>query len=168
MQLGDPSDLEVVVDVLSSDAVRIVPGAKAELDQWGGEEPLRASVRLVEPSGFTKISALGVEEQRVNVILDLDDPPEERSSLGDSFRVEAHIVIWEGAEVLKIPNSALFRHEGEWAVFRVIDEYAHLQPVEVGHQNSLASEILSGLNEGDQIILHPSDQVDDGVAVFQR
>lgn len=168
VQLGDPADLEVVVDVLSSDAVRIEPGADALLDQWGGEEPLSATVRLVEPSGFTKISALGVEEQRVNVILDFDDPPEARTSLGDSFRVEAHIVIWEGAHVLKIPNSALFRHEGKWAVFRVNDSRAHLQPVEVGRQNSLESEILSGLNEGDRIVMHPSDQVADGVEVFER
>ncbi len=168
VQLGDPSDLEIVVDVLSSDAVRIVPGAKARLDQWGGEEPLTATVRLVEPSGFTKISALGVEEQRVNIVLEFDDPPENRSSLGDSFRVEAHIVIWEDPQVLKVPNSALFRHEGKWAVFRINDVHARLQPVEIGHQNSLESEILSGLGEGDRIVMHPSDQIKDGVEVFER
>ncbi len=168
VQLGDPSDLEVVVDVLSSDAVRIVPGAKARLDQWGGEDPLSATVRLVEPSGFTKISALGVEEQRVNVVLEFDDPPEDRSTLGDSFRVEAHIVIWEGPHVLKVPNSALFRHEGQWAVFRINDAHARLQPVEIGHQNSLESAIVSGLDEGDRIVMHPSDQIDDGVEVFER
>ncbi|MBX3437457.1 MAG: HlyD family efflux transporter periplasmic adaptor subunit, partial [Planctomycetaceae bacterium] len=159
LQLGDPADLEVVVDVLSSDAVRIQPGAHALLDQWGGDVPLSATVRLVEPSGFTKISALGVEEQRVNVILDFDDPPEKRAALGDSFRVEAHVIVWEGPQVLKVPNSALFRHERQWAVFRVDDSRAHLQPVEVGRQNSLESEIVAGLNEDDRIVMHPSDQV---------
>ncbi len=168
VQLGDPSDLEVVVDVLSSDAVRIVPGAKARLDQWGGDAPLSATVRLVEPSGFTKISALGVEEQRVNVVLEFDDPPEDRSTLGDSFRVEAHIIIWENSQVLKVPNSALFRHKGEWAVFQINDARARLQPVEIGHQNSLESEIVSGLEEGDRIVMHPSDQVEDGAEIFER
>ena len=168
MQLGDPADLEVVVDVLSRDAVRIEPGAKAELDQWGGEDPLQATVRLIEPSGFTKISALGVEEQRVNVILDLDDAPEDRTTLGDNFRVEAHIIVWEEPTVLKVSNSALFRHEGEWSVFRLNDTHARLQPIELGHQNSLESEIVTGLEEGDRIVLHPSDQVTDGVEVFER
>ncbi len=168
MQLGDPADLEVVVDVLSRDAVRIVPGARAELDQWGGDDPLQATVRLIEPSGFTKISALGVEEQRVNVILDLDDAPQDRTSLGDNFRVEAHIVVWEEPTVLKISNSALFRHEGEWSVFRLNDDHARLQPIELGHQNSLESEVVSGLEEADRIVLHPSDQVTDGVEVFER
>ena len=168
MQLGDPADLEVVVDVLSRDAVRIEPGAKAELDQWGGDDPLDATVRLIEPSGFTKISALGVEEQRVNVILDLDDPPEDRTTLGDNFRVEAHIVVWEEPTVLKVSNSALFRHEGQWSVFRINDSRAHLQPIELGHQNSLESEITSGVVEGNRIVLHPSDQVTDGVEVFER
>src|SRR5690606_17686870 len=135
---------------------------------WGGEFPLSATVRLVEPSGFTKISALGVEEQRVNVILDFDDPPEARASLGDSFRVEAHIVVWQEDNVLRVPNSALFRHEGKWAVFRVEDGRARLQTVEVGHQNSLESEILTGLEEGDRIVMHPSDEVLDGVEVFER
>ncbi len=168
MQLGDPSDLEVVVDVLSRDAVRIVPGARADLDQWGGDDPLQATVRLIEPSGFTKISALGVEEQRVNVILDLDDAPEDRTTLGDNFRVEAHIVVWEEPTVLKVSNSALFRHEGEWSVFRLYDAHARLQPIELGHQNSLESEIVNGLAEGDRIVMHPSDQVTDGVEVFER
>ncbi len=168
MQLGDPSDLEVVVDVLSRDAVRIVPGARAELDQWGGDDPLNATVRLIEPSGFTKISALGVEEQRVNVILDLDDAPEDRITLGDNFRVEAHIIVWEEPTVVKVSNSALFRHEGDWSVFRLNDTHARLQPIVLGHQNSLESEIVIGLAKGDRIVLHPSDQVTDGVEVFER
>lgn len=168
VELGDPLDLEVVVDVLSSDAVRIRPGAKALLDQWGGEEPLPATVRLVEPSGFTKISALGVEEQRVNVILDLDVPPEKRESLGDSFRVEARIVVWEEPEVVKVPTSSLFREQGDWAVFVVDDGHARLRRIEVGRQNGLEAQVLAGLEPGERIITHPSDKVADGVEVFVR
>jgi HlyD family secretion protein len=168
LELGDPTDLEVVVDVLSSDAVRIVPGAKALLDQWGGEAPLETTVALVEPSGFTKISALGVEEQRVNVILEFDDPVEQRATLGDGFRVEAHIVVWEAPTVIRVPNSALIRHRQDWAVFTLQEGRARLRIVTIGHQNSLDAEVLSGLDDGEQIIVHPSDQVADGVAVFER
>jgi HlyD family secretion protein len=168
VEVGDPLDLEVVVDVLSSDAVRIEAGAAALLEQWGGAEPLTARVRLVEPSGFTKISALGVEEQRVNVILDLEDPPEQRSSLGDGFRVEARIVVWEQPDVLKVPTSALFRSEAEWAVFVVENGRARLRTIEIGRQNDLEAQVLSGLEEGEQIVTHPGDKLDDGVQVFVR
>jgi HlyD family secretion protein len=168
VEVGDPLDLEVMVDVLSSDAVRIEPGAAALLEQWGGAEPLSAVVRLVEPSGFTKISALGVEEQRVNVILDLEDPPEQRSTLGDGFRVEARIVVWEQPDVLKVPTSALFRSEGEWAVFVVEEEQARLRPIKIGRQNDLEAQVLSGLEEGEQIVTHPGDKLGEGVAVFVR
>ena len=168
VELGDPLDLEVVVDVLSSDAVRIVPGAKALLDQWGGEEPLSATVRLIEPSGFTKYSALGVEEQRVNVVLDFENPPEDRRTLGDSFRVEARIVVWEEPDVLKVPTSSLFRDGRQWAVFNVDGDRAHLRTIEIGRQNGLEAQIISGLEQGDQIVTHPSDKVADGVKVFTR
>lgn len=168
VELGDPHDLEVVVDVLSSDAVRIEPGDRALLDQWGGEEPLSATVRLIEPSGFTKISALGVEEQRVNVILDLDDPPDDRATLGDGFRVEARIVVWEEPDVLKIPTSSLFRNEGEWAVFVVKDSRAQLRTIKVGRQNGLDAQVLEGLADGEQIVTHPGDKLADGVDVFER
>ena len=160
--------MEVEVDVLSTDAVAIRPGAKAFLEQWGGEQPLEAVVRLVEPSAFTKVSALGVEEQRVNVILDLISPVEQRLSLGDGFRVEARIVLWEEQDVLQAPTGALFRHGDEWAVFVVADGSARMRTVKLGRRNSLAAQILDGLQEGEQIILHPSDQVHDGAKVQER
>lgn len=168
LELGDPADLEVEIDVLSRDAVRIKPGAAVLLEHWGGEHPLHGRVRLVEPSAFTKISTLGVEEQRVNVIVDLTDPPEDRIALGDAFRVEARIVASEAADVVKAPTSALFRVEGQWAVFVVTDGVAHQQTVEVGLQNGLEAEIETGLAPGDQVIVHPGDNVAEGVEVVQR
>ena len=168
VELGDPLDLEVIVDVLSSDAVRIVPGAQALLDQWGGEEPLSAVVRLIEPSGFTKISALGVEEQRVNVVLDFENPPEDRPTLGDGFRVEARIVVWEESDVVKIPTSSLFRNEGEWAVFVADGGRVQLRKVRIGRQNDLEAEVVGELTEGERIVTHPSDKVADGVKIFSR
>lgn len=168
LELGDPNDLEVEVDVLSSDAVKIKPGALVLLEHWGGDEQLHGRVRLVEPSGFTKISTLGVEEQRVNVIVDLTDPIEARQSLGDGFRVEARIVVAEATGVLRIPASALMRTPEGMAVFRVADGRAQQTPVEIGRQNGLEAEIVSGLAEGDQVVKYPSDQVDGGVKVQQR
>ncbi len=165
VELGDPSDLEVEVDVLSRDAVKIEPGALVLLEHWGGDHVLHGRVRLIEPSGFTKVSTLGVEEQRVNAIIDLVDPPETRTTLGDGFRVEARIVTAEAKDVLVVPTSALFRVGEKSALFKVVDGVAHQQIVEVGHQNGLEAEIVAGLNEGDQVILHPSDQVEDGVRV---
>ena len=160
--------MEVEIDVLSRDAAKIDPGDLVLLEHWGGDPPLKGRVRVVEPSGFTKISTLGVEEQRVWVIVDLVDPPEERPTLGDGFRVEARIVIDEAQNVLRVPTSALFRAGEEHAVFRVKDGVVHKQPVKVGRQNGLEAEILTGLAEGDQVVLHPSDQIEDGVKVKQR
>jgi len=168
LELGDPRDLEVVIDVLSSDAVKIAPGNRVFLEQWGGEIALEGSVRLVEPSAFTKISALGVEEQRVNVVIDFVEPPEHRGTLGDAFRVEAGIVVWDGRDVLKVPTSALFRHNEEWAVFAVVDGRAQLRNVTLGHRNNLNAEVLEGLKQDNVVIVHASDQVVDGVAVEQR
>jgi HlyD family secretion protein len=168
LELGDPSDLEIEVDVLSQDAIQVHPGAVVLLEHWGGEETLQGRVRLVEPSGFTKISTLGVEEQRVNVIVDLIDAPETRPTLGDGFRVEARIVIDEARDVLKVPTSALFRVGGKSALFLVKDGIAHQQIIQIGRQNGLEAEVIEGLAEGDQVIVHPSDQVEDGVAVRQR
>lgn len=168
LEVGDPGDLEVVVDVLSSDAVQIEPGAEVRLQHWGGSRPLSGTVRLVEPSGFTKISALGVEEQRVNVVIDFLDPPAERANLGDGFRVEADIVLWEGHDVVRVPTSALFRSSGAWAVFVVRNDTARLRPVEVGHRNGLEAEVLSGLEEGDTVVVHPGDTVQDGARVAPR
>jgi HlyD family secretion protein len=168
LELGDPRDLEIAVDVLSRDAVKIKPGAAVSLEEWGGEKPLNGEVRLVEPSGFTKISTLGVEEQRVNVIIDLVDPPNVRATLGDGFRVEARIVIAEAADVLKAPTSALFRVGNDWAVFRVEDGTARQRLVRLGIQNGLEAEVTQGLAEGDVVITHPGDNIVDGKAVKQR
>jgi HlyD family secretion protein len=168
LQLGDPENLEVEVDVLSADGVRISPGDKVLLEQWGGEKPLAGRVRLVEPSAFTKISSLGVEEQRVNVIIDFEASGEKRRTLGDAFRVEAKIIIWESPDVLRVPIGALFRHDDDWAVFCVRDGRARLQTIKIGHMNSLNAEVLDGLKEQDEIVMHPSDQVVDGVRIVRR
>lgn len=168
LELGDPTDLEVVIDVLSSDAVKIAPGARVILEHWGGDHPLEGQVRLVEPAGFTKVSTLGVEEQRVNVIVDLVDPPADRLQLGDGFRVEARIVTAEQPDALCVPTSALFRSAGEWTVFKVVDATAVEQLVEVGKQNGLLAEVKQGLSQGDIVIVNPSDQVVAGVEVRQR
>jgi HlyD family secretion protein len=168
LEVGDPSDLEVEIDVLSSDAVKIAPGAKVILEHWGGEKPLSGQVRLVEPSGFMKRSALGVEEQRVNVIIDLVDPPEKRSRLGDAYRVEARIVIWSANDVLKVPSGCLFRRGDDWAVFTIEDGSAQLRRVAVGRSNALETEIASGLEDGAVVILHPGDKIQPGCRVLQR
>lgn len=168
LEVGDPSDLEIVVDVLSTDAVRISPGAAVRIEQWGGETPLAGRVRLVEPSGFTKLSALGVEEQRVNVIVDFLDPVEKRSSLGDGFRVEARIVIWEGEDVLSIPTSALFRQGNEWACFVAQGRRAERRDIRIGRSNGLLAQVLGGVAKGERVILHPSDAVADGVEIELR
>jgi HlyD family secretion protein len=168
VELGDPLDLEVEIDVLSRDAVKIHPNDLVHLEHWGGERPLEGRVRNVEPSGFTKISTLGVEEQRVYVIVDLVVPPEERQTLGDGFRVEARVVIDEVRDVLKVPTSALFRVGDGPAVFRIVDGIVRRHKVKTGRQNGLEAEILEGLKEGDRVVLHPSDQIEDGVRVRQR
>jgi HlyD family secretion protein len=168
IELGDPLDLEVAVDVLSRDAVKIHPGDQMILEHWGGVTPLHARVRVVEPSGFTKISTLGVEEQRVWVIADLVEPFEQRPTLGDEFRVEARIVIDEARDVIRVPTSALFRVGNEAAVFRVENGVAHQHKVKAGRQNGLEAEITEGLAEGDEVVLHPSDQIEDGTKVRQR
>jgi HlyD family secretion protein len=168
LEIGDPLDLEVEIDVLSRDAVKVKPGAPVLLEEWGGDRPLHGEVRLVEPSGFMKISTLGVEEQRVNVIVDLVDPPQTRETLGDGFRVEARIVTAEAKDVLKVPTSALFRVGEDWAVFRVEDSVARQRIVKLGLQNGLEAEVREGLAEGDEVVTHPGDNVIDGRAVRAR
>jgi HlyD family secretion protein len=162
LELGDPAALEIVVDVLSADAVKVQPGALMLIQEWGGAQPLEARVRLVEPSGFTKLSALGVEEQRVNVIGDLVTTP---VPLADGYRVEAQIVAWEADDVLQIPSSAIFRRVSQWNVFILQAGRARRRTIEVGHRSAAAIEVLSGLDAGATVILHPSDQVDEGVRV---
>jgi HlyD family secretion protein len=168
VEIGDLRRMEVVSDLLSTDAVKVEPGNPVRLEQWGGAAPLGGRVRRVEPSGFTKISALGVEEQRVNVIVDFDDPLAASKSLGDGYRVEVRIVIWERDEVLKVPTSSLFRVDGQWAVYRVEAERAVLRRVTVGQRGGLDAELLSGLEEGDTIVVYPSDDVLDGVKITRR
>jgi HlyD family secretion protein len=168
LEIGDPQDLEVEIDLLSHEAVKVEPGATVWFEQWGGEQPLRGIVRLVEPQGFTKISALGIEEQRVNVIADFVDPPERRGSLGDGYRVEARIVIWQRDDVLKVPTSALFRNQQDWAVFVVQRGRAALRTIQIGQRSDLEAEVLAGLRPEEQVIMHPSDQISDGVAVSMR
>ncbi len=168
MEVADPLDLEIVADYLSTDAVKIRTGQPVLIEGWGGEQPIRGRVERVEPSGFTKISALGVEEQRVNVIIDVEDPVDAWSALGDAFRVEVGVIIWEREDVRKVPTSSLFRDENEWAVFAVRDGRAVLQRVEIGRRNGREAEVLSGLDDGEQVIVHPSDAVGDGVSVTSR
>ncbi|MEX0741160.1 MAG: efflux RND transporter periplasmic adaptor subunit, partial [Phycisphaeraceae bacterium] len=168
LELGDPNQLELEIDVLSTDAVRITPGAEAYVEHWGGNDTLHAVVRRTEPQAFTDISALGVEEQRVNVILDFTSRPDQWERLGDGYRVEARIVTWQEADVLKAPTSALFRDQDQWAVFRVVDGRAQLQPVTTGRSTGLETQIVEGLNQGDVLIAHPSDRVTDGAAVVPR
>jgi HlyD family secretion protein len=160
--VGEPGKLEVVADVLSTDAVRILPGAPVLLEGWGGDHPIRARVRLVEPAGFTKVSALGVEEKRVNVVSDFVDLP---GPLGDSYRVQARIVVWSGDKVLQIPTSAIFRVGQAWNVFLVQGGRAIRREIEIGHRNETATEILGGLSEGDEVVLHPPNQLSEGLRV---
>jgi HlyD family secretion protein len=165
MEVGDPTDLEVRIEVLSRDGVAIAPGARVILEQWGGSEPLTARVRLVEPSAFTKISALGVEEQRVYVIADFADPPEKRPTLGDSYRVEARIVTWENANALRAPAGALFQRGGQWNAFVVENGRAQLRTIKVGHTNGVLTEILDGLRENESVVVYPGDKVTAGIRV---
>jgi HlyD family secretion protein len=162
MVIGDPSKFEVVADVLSSDAVKIRPGATAWLDEWGGDKRLRATVRLVEPYAFTKVSALGIEEKRVNVVM---DPIDSLGPLGDGYRVEARIVVLAAPDVLKVPASAVFRSGEGWAVFVVEDGRARQRAVEVGARNPLEAEIRSGVGVGATVIKYPTNEVAEGVRV---
>ncbi len=165
LEIGDPSSLEVVVDVLTSDAVRIERGASVIMQRWGGDEPLRGKVRLVEPSAFTKVSALGVEEQRVNVIVDPDPSDKGWSKVGDGFRVDASIVTWESPSVLRMPTSAMFRAGDKWSVFVVESGRAVVRAIEVGKRNDAHVQLLGGASEGETVIVHPSDKVSAGVRV---
>jgi HlyD family secretion protein len=168
LELGDPRQLEIVSDLLSTDAVRVDPGDPVLIEQWGGEETLRGAVRLVEPSGFMKVSALGVEEQRVNVIVDFEDPAFAWEKLGDGYRVEVRVVIWRGEDVVKVPTSSLFRKGDDWAVFALDSGRARLVPVELGRRNGLEAQVVSGLQPGQEVIVHPSDTLEDGARVVAR
>ena len=166
LELGDPQDLEINVDVLSTSAVRIKTGDLVYLEHWGGEESLTGVVRLVEPSAFLRVSALGIEEKRVNVIADFVDPWQLRSRLGDGFRVEARIVVATTADdSLKIPTGALVRDERDWFVFRVVDGIAERRTVTIGETNGVETEVVDGLREGDYVVIHPSEKIQPGIHV---
>ena len=167
LELGNPRSLEVVTDVLSEDAVRIHPGTAVAYERWGGGE-LHGVVTRVEPVAFTKVSALGVEEQRVRVLSDITSTPAQWRTLGDGYRVETRFVLWRGNDVLQVPASAVFRHGAGWAVFAVRDGRAVLQSVELGQRNGLADQVVRGLKEGARVVMHPDDTIHDGVRVSAR
>ncbi len=168
LEVGDVSALEIVADYLSADAVAIRPGMAVEIVQWGGGRPLAGRVRRVEPGGFLKISALGVEEQRVNVIVDFADPRQAWQALGDGYRVEVRVVTWQAGDVLKAPAGALFRQADGWAAFAVEAGRAALKRVEVGHRNDLEAEVKSGLEAGDRLVVYPPDGLEPGAKVAVR
>ncbi|MEN9221512.1 MAG: efflux RND transporter periplasmic adaptor subunit [Thermostichus sp. BF3_bins_97] len=165
VEIGDPDQLELEIDVLSSDAVRIQPGDPVQVRQWGGSQALQGSVRTVEPAAFTKVSALGVEEQRVNIIADIEDPP---GRLGDGYRIEAEVIIWQNEEALKLPLSALFRCQDQWCVYVAEEERARQRQVALGQRNTTMAEVLQGLEPGETVILYPSDQVQPGRRIQLR
>lgn len=162
VEVGDPAYLEVLIEVLSRDGAMLAPGTPVELEQWGGGEPLQAQVRFVEPAAFTKVSALGVEEQRVYVVADLLTPPAQRGNLGDNFRVEARIITWQTARTLKTSSGALFRRGEQWNAYVLVAGRVQLRPVKIGRSSGLETEILEGLKESDEVILYPGDRVKAG------
>lgn len=168
MEIGDPGDLEVVAELLSSDAARITAGAPVVIDAWGDGPPIQGRVRLVEPYGFLKVSALGVEEQRVRVIIDPVGPPAAWAAVGHGYRVEAAVTVWTTEAAVRVPVAALFRDQGRWAVFRVEGGRARLRRVGIGHNNGELAEVRSGLRPGDRVVLHPGPSLADGGAVRVR
>jgi HlyD family secretion protein len=167
IEIGDPSDLEVVADLLSSDAVQIGKGSPVRIDGWGGGS-IQGRVTRVDPAGFLKVSALGIEEQRVRVTIDFDAPADAWSRLGHDYRVVVHVTVWKSDDALTVPVAALFRSGDSWAVFVVRDGRAHMASIEIGHRNNRVAEVMSGLSPGDQVVLHPSDRVSDGTRVSAR
>jgi HlyD family secretion protein len=164
--VGDLSALKIETDILSADAVNVRPGALAHVERWGGAGVLTAHVTRVDPAGFTRVSALGIEEQRVRVHLDIDSPAEARPGLGDQYRVFVRIVIWSDDDVLQVPQSALFRQDGGWAVWRAVDARAVLTPVSVGHTQGQLAAITDGLNAGDLVVAYPGASVAQGVRLL--
>jgi HlyD family secretion protein len=168
IEIGDPSHLEIVADLLSTDAVKVKPRMRVLVEQWGGEHPLGAVVERVEPAGFTKVSALGVEEQRVNVIMDLDDDRAAWKAMGDGYRVEVRIQIWEAASVVKVPTSALFRDGEQWAVYVLDGGRARRRAVELGQRTRTEAEVRGGVTEGQRVVVHPPDTLRDEARVTVR
>jgi HlyD family secretion protein len=168
VELGDPNQLEVVADLLSTDAVQVKPGSPVRIEQWGGSHPIAATVRRIEPSGFVKVSALGVEERRVNVVIELRDPAAAARALGDGYRVEVRIVVWRADDVLKVPVGSLFRRGNDWAVFVVANQRAALRTIAVGHRNNDDVEVIGGLSAGESVVLHPPDTLTQETRVMPR
>ncbi len=167
LEVGDPAALEVAVDVLSFDAVNIAPGMEVSLQRWGGDS-IKGAVRVVEPVGFTKVSALGVEEQRVWVIVDLVSPRDQWQRLGDGYRMDATFLVWQADNVVIAPNASLFRLNNEWQVFKLVDGEVQQQQVTVGKRNGLHAQILKGLAPGDEVVVHPDSELKDGGEVTVR
>ena len=168
VSLGDPADLEIVADLLSADAVRLRIGARAFVERWGGPLPLVARLRAVDPLAVTKVSALGIEEQRVDAVFDILSPPDQRAGLGGGFSVFLRIVEWEAEDTLQVPLSALFRHGEGWAVFAVAEGVARRLPVEIGRRNALTAQVISGLDMGMRVVTHPNEALSDGAPVVER
>jgi HlyD family secretion protein len=168
LSIGDPGDLEIVADLLSSDAVRIGPGTPAIVERWGGPDPLSATLVRIEPAAETRVSALGIEEQRVDAIFAIDTPPEARPGLGHGFAVFLRVVEWQSEDALQVPLGALFRRGEDWAVFVVEEGVARERAVALGRRGARSAQVLEGLEAGEVIVTHPSDAVADGVAVVDR
>ena len=168
LEIGDDKDLEITLDLLSSDAVKVKKGASVMIDGWGASQQLRAVVRHIEPAGFTKISALGIEEQRVKTVLDLLERPKPPLHLGHDFRVFAHIRVWEGEDLVLVPLAALFRKGNDWVVFVEQNGKATLRRISIDHRTSHYAQVIEGLSAGDKVILHPSDQIFDGTSIARR
>lgn len=168
LEIGDPADIEIIVDLLSTDAVKVADGARAYIERWGGDATLEASVTRIEPTGFKDISALGIEEQRVKVHLDLKQSDASSAKLGHDYRVFVRIVIWRSESTLRVPLSALFRRGNDWAVFVAADGRARLRVVKIGQRNAEHAQILNGLKNAERVVLHPSDRVKDGAKVIER
>ncbi|MEZ5292310.1 MAG: efflux RND transporter periplasmic adaptor subunit [Vicinamibacterales bacterium] len=165
VEIGDPSHVEIVADLLSTDAVKVKPGMRVSVEQWGGDTPLAGRVTRVEPAGFTKVSALGVEEQRVNVIIDFDDDRQAWAAMGDAYRVEVRIAIWSADDVVQVPTGALFRAGDRWAVFVVDGGRARRRTIEIGQRNGTSAQVTSGLEPGATVVLHPPDSLVDGARI---
>ena len=168
LEVGNARELEIVLELLSTDAVQVHEGDPVIIEEWGGAGFLNGLVRRIEPTGFTKVSALGIEDQRVVVVIDIADPPEIWRRLGHGFRVEVRIVIWRSDDVLRVPVGALFREGQDWAVFTVTDGLAQKRIVRIGHSNAIMAEVLDGLAEDEYVLLHPSDRIAEGTAVVTR
>jgi HlyD family secretion protein len=166
IEIGDLANLEVVIEALTNEATRVAPGAPVTFDNWGGAEPLRGRVRRIEPWGFTKVSALGVEEQRVNILVDFVSPRDRWASLGEAYRLDAHIQVYRNDTALRLPTGALFRSGAQWSVYAVgSNGRAQRVPVRIDHRGPLFAEVLGGVSEGTRVVMYPADNIADGVRV---